>query len=129
MEDGCDVLASKVFSNKLSYILIVILNVHVRIYIVASLWTKVSVGNMRIFQDKVKIQWILEKGLRNLLMPSLEYQPFLFCLAVLRMQSQTHRIYCEKNHWILCSMIYTLSSKVASSIKDPHYLPWAGGVL
>lgn len=26
-------------------------------------------------------------------------------------------------------MIYTLSSKAASSIKDPDYLAWAGGVL
>lgn len=26
-------------------------------------------------------------------------------------------------------MVYTLSSKAASSIKEPDYLAWAGGVL
>lgn len=38
----------------------------------------------------------LERVLRNLPMPSLEYQPSLFGLAILRKQPKTLYIHCEK---------------------------------
>ena len=76
------------------------------------------------FKTRWKIGWLLERVLRNLRMPTREYQPSL-SLSGCTKDAIIDTLYSLwKNYWTWYSMVYTLSSKVASSIKEPRLSWW-----